>query len=535
MNTLHDYLTNAAREYPEQTAVRFKGQSMSYVQLDRMSSSLASRLIQAGIRPGERIGIWLNKSIETVVSIYAILKAGAAYVPVDPIAPVKRVMYILSDCQVSCLITTTERLALLDESFLLDLQPTVLVLAERTMLSPSPAGIPVLGWPEALSATAPFGECLKHTVRPDQLAYILYTSGSTGSPKGVMLTHRNGRVFVDWAHQRFGLSPSDRLSSHAPFHFDLSILDIFGAASAGATLVLVPENQQSLGVALVRLVADEGISVWYSVPTALIRMLEASNSELLATPCLRVVLFAGEVFPIRHLRRLHAAVPGAELYNLYGPTETNVCTFYRVTGDDAAPTQTRPVPIGQACDYARTFTVDDLGAPFDLANNQEGELCVAGDSVMLGYWGDAVKTAQRMIPCPELLASSGYAYRTGDIVRRDEGGNYLFVGRRDHMVKSRGYRIELGEVEAALLSYECIHQAAVIAIPHPEIGAQLEGYIVLHHGVELVEPDLRHHCLQLLPRYMLPEQFHIVAALPLTSTGKIDRQELFTWSQQFLQ
>ena len=531
MNTLHDYLTTAARAYPDHTAVRYKDQSISYANLDQMSSALAARLMQAGVCPGGRIGIWLNKSIEAIVSIYAILKAGAVYVPLDPIAPIKRTMYMLSDCQVSCLITTQERLALLDESFLQDLRPALLVLADRAIIGRPLAGIPLLAWPEALSAAPHIDSDQAHVVSPEELAYILYTSGSTGSPKGVMLTHRNGRVFVDWARQRFRLSANDRLSSHAPFHFDLSILDIFGAASAAATLVLVPENQQSLGVALVRLVVEEGISVWYSVPTALIRMLEARNSMLLATSCLRVVLFAGEVFPIKHLRRLRAAVPEAELYNLYGPTETNVCTFYQVTDDDVAPTRTQAVPIGRACDYATTFTVDDTGAPLDLTGNTEGELCVAGDSMMHGYWGDPIKTAQRLISCHQSLASSEYAYRTGDIVRRDEGGNYLFVGRRDHMVKSRGYRIELGEVETALLCHKGIHEAAVIAIPNAEIGAQLEGYIVPHQGVELIESDLRQHCLHLLPRYMLPERFHVMQAFPLTSTGKIDRQALFAWSQ----
>lgn len=534
MDTLCDYLTTAAREYPDHVAVRYKDQSISYSNLDQMSSALAARLMQAGVCPGERVGIWLNKSIEAIVSIYAILKAGAAYVPLDPIAPIKRTMYILSDCQVRCLITTRERLALLDESFLQALRPALLVLTDRTTIRPPLASIPLLAWPEALSTVPRFESDQTHVVTPDHLAYILYTSGSTGSPKGVMLSHRNGRVFVDWARQRFRLAANDRLSSHAPFHFDLSILDIFGAASAGATLVLVPENQQGLGMALVRLVVEEGISVWYSVPTALIRLIEARNHILLAGSHLRVVLFAGEVFPIKHLRRLRAAVPGAELYNLYGPTETNVCTFYKVTDDDVAPTRTQPVPIGQACDYATTFTVDDAGVPLDLIGNAEGELCVGGDSVMLGYWGDPIKVAQRLIRCPESLASGEYAYRTGDIVRRDESGNYLFVGRRDHMVKSRGYRIELGEIEAALLSHECVHEAAVIAIPDTEIGAQLEGYIVPHHGVELVESDLRQHCLHLLPRYMLPECFHVVEAFPLTSTGKIDRQALIARSYSAL-
>lgn len=280
MNTLCDYLTTAAREYPDHEAVRYKGQSISYPELDQMSGALAARLAQAGVCQGERVGIWLNKSIEAVVSIYAILKAGAAYVPVDPIAPIKRTMYMLSDCQVRCLITTQERLALLDESFFQALCPALLVVTDHANTGSSLAGIPLLTWAEALEAISGFGPDQMSVVGPDLLAYILYTSGSTGFPKGVMLSHRNGRVFVDWARQRFRLTANDRLSSHAPFHFDLSILDIFGAASAGATLILVPENQQSLGMALVWLVVEEGISIWYSVPTALIRMTGARNSML---------------------------------------------------------------------------------------------------------------------------------------------------------------------------------------------------------------------------------------------------------------
>ncbi len=534
MNTLYDYLTTAARTYPDNIAVRYKNQSMSYAELDQMSNALAARLIQAGVRPGERIGIWLNKSIEALVSIYAALRAGAAYVPIDPIAPIKRTIYMLNDCQVSVLITTQERLALLDEAFLHDLHPALLVLADGDTIRPTLAGIPLLAWSEALNTASHLDSDQARIVSPDQLAYILYTSGSTGSPKGVMLTHRNGRVFVDWAHQCFQLTTHDRFSSHAPFHFDLSILDIFGAACAGATLVLIPENQQGLGVALVRLIVEEEITVWYSVPTALIRMLEASNSMLLSTSHLRLLLFAGEVFPLKHLRWLHATVPGAELYNLYGPTETNVCTFYQVTDDDVAPARTQPIPIGRACDYAITFTVDDTGALLDLTDDAEGELCVGGDSVMSGYWGDPVKTEQRLIPCPPSLSSNKYAYRTGDIVRRDEAGNYLFVGRRDHMVKSRGYRIELGEIEAALLAHESVHGAAVIAVPNDQTGTQIECYLVPREGVEIAEADLRQHCLRLLPRYMVPERFHVVQAFPLTSTGKIDRQALFAWSNSLL-
>ncbi|GAB3878488.1 hypothetical protein GCM10029964_029210 [Kibdelosporangium lantanae] len=306
-------------------------------------------------------------------------------------------------------------------------------------------------------------------------------------------------MFVDWAVETFRITAADRLANHAPFHFDLSILDIFAAVAAAACLVIVPENRQSLGHALNQLVFDEDITIWYSVPNVLIRMLAAGNVNMLSASNLRVVLFAGEVFPVKHLRSLRDTLPGMELYNLYGPTETNVCTYYQVTdvGD-------QPVPIGRACSYARTVLLDENGNVTDT----EGELCVGGASVMLGYWGDPAKTLQRMVDD---------LYRTGDIVRLSADGDLVFLGRRDHMVKIRGNRIELGEVEAVLLSHPAVTQAAVVVV-----AERLEAYVM----GDVAESAIRRHCLENLPRYMVPERVRPMESLPLTSTGKIDRPAL---------
>jgi amino acid adenylation domain-containing protein len=492
VTTLDHYLTTAAKTHPGATAVRFKDESITYRELDDLSDALAATLAEAGVGHGDRVGLWLTKSIEAVVAMYAALKLGAAYVPVDPMAPPKRAAYILADCQVRALVTTQDHYALLDQDL------AVVVLADQDS-APAPA----LGWSEAVAKAAvptpPAG--------PDDLAYILYTSGSTGSPKGVMLSHRNGRVFVDWAVEMFGITSHDRMANHAPFHFDLSVLDIFAAAAASACLVIVPENRQSLGHALNQLIFDEDITVWYSVPNVLIRMLGAGNVNMLSASNLRVVLFAGEVFPVKHLRALRDTVPSADLYNLYGPTETNVCTFYQV--GEIEPGRTQPVPIGRGCDYATTVLLDESGA----VTGTEGELCVGGDSVMLGYWGDPGKTRQRM---------TGDLYRTGDIVRRDEHGDLLFLGRRDHMVKIRGNRIELGEVEAVLLGHADVSQAAVVAVPGDGEALRLEACVIGH----VAESALRRHCLAILPRYMVPERIHVLESLPMTSTGKIDRPAL---------
>lgn len=523
-STLCDYLEAAAQRCPDAVAVRFRDRSISYGELDELSGTLAATLAGAGVGPGDRVGIWSTKSIEAVVAIHAVLKLGAAYVPVDPIAPIRRATYILGDCRVRALVTTREHHALLDDTMLRGLGLSLVVLVD-CRVAPSPARlISCLGWSEAM-AVVPRVDARRLTgPRPDDLAYILYTSGSTGAPKGVMLSHRNGRVVVDWALRRFGVTGDDRVASHAPFHFDLSVFDVFAAAGAGASLVLVPENRQSLGQALNHFVIDEDISIWYSVPNVLVRMLAAANGSLLATSRLRVVLFAGEVFPIKHLRRLRHAVPGADLYNLYGPTETNVCTFHQVGDDDIGPERTQPVPIGRGCGYANTILIDESGEVIE-GTDTEGELCIGGDSVMLGYWRDLDKTRQRLVPCPG-DGRGALVYRTGDIVRRDARGDLIFIGRRDHMVKIRGHRIELGEIETVLLGHADVLEAVVLAVPEAEGSLRLEGCVIARVAGRPTEPELRRHCVAALPRYMLPERIHVLESLPMTSTGKVDRPAL---------
>ncbi len=522
--TLCDYLEAAAQRCPDAVAVRFRDRSISYGELDELSGTLAATLAGAGVGPGDRVGIWLTKSIEAVVAVHAVLKLGAAYVPIDPIAPIRRATYILGDCRIRALLTTREHYALLDDATQRRLGLSLVVLADCRVAPSRARLISCLGWSEAMAAVSRSHARRLTGPRSDDLAYILYTSGSTGAPKGVMLSHRNGRVFVDWGLRRFGVTGDDRVGSHAPFHFDLSIFDVFAAAGAGARLVLVPENRQSLGQALNRFVIDEAISIWYSVPNVLVRMLTAANRSLLATSSLRVVLFAGEVFPIKHLRHLRRAVSGADLYNLYGPTETNVCTFHQVGGDDVGPERTQPVPIGRGCGYATTVLIDESGEIID-GINAEGELCIGGDSVMLGYWGDPDKTRQRLVPYPG-DGRGALVYRTGDIVCRDARGDLVFIGRRDHMVKIRGHRIELGEIETVLLGHADVLNAAIVAVPEADGLLRLVGCVTSRVGRQPTETDLRRHCLEALPRSMLPERIYVLESLPMTSTGKIDRLAL---------
>lgn len=511
-----------ARQQPDAPAVEFKDRSLTYQELDEQSSALAAALHNLGVRPGDRIGMWLRKSIESIVVIYGALKAGAIYVPIDPSAPARRMSRILADCAVTCVVTNDDQCATLathTDTFARSCP--VITVGDAVDATPATAH----RWDKLLaSGTTPDYQFPAR--EPDDPAYILYTSGSKGSPKGVTISHRNARAFVDWAVDEFRMVPHDRVASHAPLHFDLSVLDVYATCRAGGCVVLIPESQIGFGAALNSFVADRRITVWYSVPNALGRMLTARNHGLLAGSSLRIVLFAGETMPVGHLRRLREVVAGADLYNLYGPTETNVCVFHRIRDEDVAQERTEPAPIGRPCPYAPVYVVAQDGRPLDPRPGQYGELLVAGDSVMLGYWQDEELTASRTAEVVLPDGGRATAYRTGDMVRMDDSLNYVFCGREDDMIKIRGYRVEIGEVESAISTAD--HVREVVCIPFGETSAveRIDAYVVATDESRLDIAALRRHCLERLPRYMVPERVHVVAELPRTSSGKINRRAL---------
>jgi len=379
-------------------------------------------------------------------------------------------------------------------------------------------GIAVLSWAGALRA-APQPPAGQDAIEGDP-AYLLYTSGSTGTPKGVIISHRNAMAFVDWAAETFAVGPDDRLSNHAPLHFDLSVLDIYAALRNGGCIAMVPEGLASFPVELAAWIERERISIWYSVPSALTRLLLHGELERFEYSRLRTVLFAGEVFPVKYLREVMGRLPKARFFNLYGPTETNVCTYYPVPAP--LPPDVTDVSIGAACANTHTFAVTDGGRVAGVG--EEGELFVRGPTVMLGYWGLPEKTADMLVTNPVQQAYREQVYRTGDIVRVEPDGNYRFLGRRDHMVKSRGYRIELGEIEQTIYQDARVKETVVVAIPDDEIGARLKAVVVLHPGQTLPRSEVQAFCLKRLPRYMVPEEFLFETELPRTSTGKADRQ-----------
>jgi amino acid adenylation domain-containing protein len=517
---LHQLLTETADRGPDQPAVVSSNQCMTYGELDALSNQIAHQLRADGVRPGDRVGLFMKKSTGAVAALFGILKAGAAYVPVDPNSPPQRAMYILQNCAVKGLVTTSEKLACLPADLFEKGEISSILLSDPVKSSLQSLDLKVTPFAE-LTVTCPTANP-SVAVTDNDLAYILYTSGSTGKPKGVMISHLNSLTFVNWCYSEFGVDKSDRVSSHAPFHFDLSIFDLFCTIKAGGTIYLVPSEVSAFPRELARWIADRGITIWYSVPSALIQLVEHGKLESYDYKQLRTVLFAGEVFPIKYLRQLVRSIPHATYFNLYGPTETNVCTYYRVKESDVAADCTNPVTIGIACANTEVFGLDEQLKP--IAVGQQGELYVRSSTIMKGYWGRPEATAQVVVQNPLQSAYSETVYRTGDIVELLPTADYQYVGRRDKMIKSRGYRIELGEIEAALYSHPEVREAAVVAIPDEQVGARIAAYVVCDGSITCQQ--LERHCLDRLPRYMIPERWELRENLPKTSTGKVDRTSL---------
>jgi len=510
---LQQLLTKSAKAYPDKTAVWARGKSITYRELDEQSNQVANLLQQRGIRKGDRVGLFFPKCVESIVSMLGVLKAGAVYVPVDPQAPADRAGYILGNCGVRILITTADKRKELAAETLGMLEACLLTEGEGN-------GSDLIAWSQ-LSAF-PASHSPNVTLVETDLAYILYTSGSTGRPKGVMLTHQNALTFVEWCAEEFQVRSEDRLSNHAPLHFDLSVFDVYNTLEAGATVYMITEDLALFPTSLGNFIENQKITIWYSVPSALMLLLLHGRVTPEKLASLRIILFAGEVFPMKYLRQLAEVSKSSDLYNLYGPTETNVCTYYKVERERLAGMD--KLPIGIACANTECFSVTPEGKL--AAEGEAGELYVRGPAVTNGYWADPEKTKKMVVPNHFQEYFEEKMYRTGDIVTVGDDGNYYFQGRRDSQIKSRGYRIELGEIESALLSHPGVREAAVLAVPDEIIGNRIRAIVVPHIPASLGVLELQQYCASRVPKYMIPELVDLYDELPKTSTGKIDRVKL---------
>jgi amino acid adenylation domain-containing protein len=519
---LHHAIDQSAARSPDQDAIRCGGTRLTYAELVERSNQLAGVLVAQGVRRGDRVGIYMRKCVEAGVAINGIMKAGAAYVPLDPLAPPARLAFVVDNCGIRHIVTRTPR-------------PDTM----RQIIHESSGGLCIVGidGQEDLGAECvSWNAVAQHPgeVGPDvgtieqDLAYILYTSGSTGTPKGIMHTHRSALSWAEVAADTYAFTPEDRLSNHAPLHFDLSTLDYFSTAVVGATLVVIPEEYTMLPASLAKLIADEKLTVYYTVPLALMQLLQSGAVEANDLSALRWVLFGGEPMPTKHLRALMGQLPNARFSNVYGPTEVNGCTHYPVPPLD--PDCNEPIPIGRPYSNVESLVVDAHDR--EVNEGETGELLIRSPTMMSGYWGRPDLDELAYYYRPAAGNRRDVFHRTGDLVQTLPDGNFKFLGRMDRQVKMRGHRVELDEVEAVLLTHEQIKEAAVYTVPDGEGSKTIEAAVITASPQSAVQSELMGHATKRLPRYAIPSKLVIVDTLPRTSTGKIDRRQLQAWANE---
>jgi amino acid adenylation domain-containing protein len=517
MRLLQNRVSAQADRTPDATALVMKNQSLTYEQLETASNRLAHLLVMLGCRPGDRVCLFQPKGIDAVIGMLATLKAGAAYVPIDLDSPAARARRVVAACEPAVVLVEPKAARLL-EAVLAGGPP-----APR-IVDVSRDGLEVPGLTSVCDRTALDGmPATPPEVRAAEQdpAHILFTSGSTGMPKGVVITHRNVTTFLDWACDYFGVAPGEQISGHPPLHFDLSTFDIYGTLCRGATLHMVPPELNLLAPKVAQFMRDTGLNQWFSVPSILTYLASFDAVEHGDFPQLKRLLWCGEVLPVPTLRYWMERLPHVTFTNLYGPTEATIASsYYTVSRPLAAKLQ--DIPIGVACGGEELRVLDAALAP--VAPGTVGELYIGGAGLSPGYWQDPQQTRAAFIPDPQARHPDDRLYRTGDLGWRGHDGLLHFVGRADSQIKSRGYRIEPGEIEAALMALGYVRECAVV-------GVETDGFeswsiccaYVLAEPAELAPATLRHDLTSSIPRYMLPAHWKPYRSLPKNANGKIDR------------
>ena len=520
MRLLQDGFRAQAERRAEAPALAWQGEKLSYGGLAAASNRVSHLLRGLGCRRGDRVVLLLPKSPLAITAMLGTLGADCAYTPVDLKNPAPRVAQILAALEARVLLACREA------------APLVHALARESGQGPALR----VAW---LDCEAPEG-ALAHAGRgdfercpttplpsengPSDLAHILFTSGSTGVPKGVMITHANVIAFITWAIRHFEIRPGDRCSGHSPLHFDLSTFDTYGTLWAGAELHPITPEMNLLPHKLAQLIRDAELTQWFSVPSALNHMAKAGAVREYDFPALRRLLWCGEAWHAAGLAHWMRRLPHVRFTNLYGPTEATIASsFYDVP--EVPSDETKPVPIGTGCAGEELLVLDEALRP--VAPGETGDLFIRGVGLSPGYWRDAAKTAAAFLPNPFADDTSDRIYRTGDLARIGEDGQIVLVGRADTQIKSRGYRIELGEIEAVLHAIDELEESAVVAVESAGIdGLAIACGYVPRPGIALEPTGLRTRLAARLPAYMIPSRWRRFERLPLNANGKVDRKAL---------
>jgi amino acid adenylation domain-containing protein len=518
LELLQTYVTRSAECSPDAVALVLKGERITYGQLEIITNQLARLLRDAGCRQGDRVCFLIPKSPSAIICLISILKADCIHVPLDGSSPASRIARIIQSCEPRLILASGPFGNILKELSATDILNGVGIGWVGTEAAPSGMVTKFAFDDVGGYSTAPI-DCKNRSQSP---SHILFTSGSTGIPKGVVITHSNVVNFVEWAVRYFKLEPGDRISGHPPLHFDLSQFDIFGAFAVGAQLCLVPPELNLQPNKMTDFIRTFELTQWFSVPSLLHYIAKFDGLKFGDFPYLRRILWCGETLATPALMHWMERLPHVAFTNLYGPTETTIASSYYTVPERPEDEQS-PIPIGRPCEGEDLLVLDDnlKGVP----PGQIGDLYIRGVGLSPGYWRDTEKTASVFLSNP-YRNGSDRIYKTGDLARVGENGLVYFVGRSDSQIKCRGYRIELGEIETGLNSIELVRECAVVAVPSDGFEGTTIccAYSSRQEGISTV--TLRSRLSQIVPSYMVPSRWLAFDELPKNSNGKIDRPKL---------
>ena len=511
-HNLVQLLQDSALQYSDKEVFKCLNQSLSYTDLDKGSDLLATFLLHKGVQKGDRVGIYMDRCLETVTAVYGILKAGCAYVPLNPSQPHARTKALLVDCGIQHLITVPKLkrrvLALVNETE--DL-PTVIGVNDMD-------GVDSISWKTLLESESAHQEFPQ--IEGTDLACIIYTSGSTGEPKGIMHSHKGIYNLAELEAELHDSHAGDRIAITAPLHFDQSLFGYFSGPLVGATTVIFPDSYVQMPRSLAQQAAKEKLTIWFSVPFILMQMLKVGGLQELDFKSLRWVRFGGEVFPVPVLRQLMEQWPHARFINSYGPCEIARCTYYIL---DTPPQTDDPIPLGDV--WGRTeYKILDK-ADQEVKRGEPGEFVVSTVTMMTGYWNNPELTSDSLYIEEDATGSRRIFYRTGDLVRLNDKNEIMFLGRNDRQVKLRGFRIELDEIENLLIRQPDVEEAAVMHLQDAEED-QIIAAVRIKSGTEVNREALKQALKRDLPPYAVPEHFWVLEDFPRTGSGKIDRNTI---------
>lgn len=508
--TLSQILSQSAHRVPDNTAFQSGSESISFSEADQRTNQIAHFLINNGLKKSERVGIFLNRHVKSALAVHGILKAGGAFVPIDMDAPVERIQFILNDCKIRHIIS--------EESLAKELKPVLdSISSELVVLGIKLADTyhTFFQW-KKLNDFEAYLPGVK--ILGSDLAYIMYTSGTTGFPKGIMHTHYSGLSYAKLSKALYKITDADVVANHSPLHFDMSTLGYLTAPLTGARCIILGKQYSVFPASLSQLIEQKKITVWYSVPLVLQQLLERGDLQNRDFSSLRWVLFGGEPFPVQQLNQFMEHCPNAHFSNVYGPAEVNQCTFYNQKGKVK---KYESVPLGEVWSDTDHLILDENSV--EVKQGEVGELLIHSSTMMIGYWNNSQRTKKSMVEVEKISGFKKKFYKTGDLVKEGDDGLLHFLGRIDRQIKTRGHRVELNEIEETILRYDGTKQVACYSYKLNGIN-EIFATVVLQPGALL--DDLEKKIQKSLPKYSIPKLILETQKLPRTSAGKVDYKKL---------